>query len=793
MRKKYLSALLFGALVMASTVTFTSCIDNDEPAGIENLRGAKAELLRAKVAVEQAEAAYRLAQAETEKADAALTLAKAEIKKQVAEQQKLANEIQAARNEEEKARLQAAIEATNAQLEQNKLTWQTTLLTLKTQLAQAEKAYEDAMKALELSKGMISDAEASQLAWAQGKLNAAKTALSTAHSTLTSEYTNYYNAVAKPDNYFSEAAIESLIADKKLEATEAKNELSLKLEALNALKSGDAYTAWENLKASYQAKLDSLDQVIADKTNKKNAIIAEFQNAEIKDLQTAVDKITTYINDGDYTVSEKDSTFTVSAAIKSIIDGATAAHGSNIFIAYDNASGKYTAKFKNTKGMTLYKNDESDLADNTSAAAAYATLLDNTYAFDARDNSDYTKAVKEIEAVVKALGELKGNINPNQPAYAEEIVAEKKKDMDAAKTAADEAIKAWKEAKDAYLSADGTSYDATQFTVDRAGLSALLGGTVNDDNKAAVYATFVAFKNNMTKYNSVPFTDASVTAITGADDLKNTTKKSALKTFVDSYNTFRAVDKAQVLLTAATVAFGSQGTYQGKGVLVQPTDDAIKAVASYGTTCGAQGFYLSTVAAYNEAVDQKNMAGKYDEAIAQLNAWKAALATQKASYMASEKVTKLIKAVTDAQAAVTEKVATPIKELGLEADKDMQKLIKDIKDSFVNANGEIKEFNTIISGLESQIGVPADPTTSPAVTATGLYRTIANAEEAVLRAEKLLEVYKSGNWSNQDAITWAEEELQRAKDAYNAAVAEFNYWNGKVAALLNTLYGSAAE
>lgn len=63
MNKKYLSVVLFGALMLGTAGTFTGCIDNDEPAGIEELRGAKAELLKAKAAVEQANAAYR--QAET--------------------------------------------------------------------------------------------------------------------------------------------------------------------------------------------------------------------------------------------------------------------------------------------------------------------------------------------------------------------------------------------------------------------------------------------------------------------------------------------------------------------------------------------------------------------------------------------------------------------------------------------------------------------------------------------------------------------------------------------------------
>ena len=55
---------LVAALLMSGTAaTFTSCIDTTEPAGIETLRGAKAELLQAKAKVELAEAEKRLADA----------------------------------------------------------------------------------------------------------------------------------------------------------------------------------------------------------------------------------------------------------------------------------------------------------------------------------------------------------------------------------------------------------------------------------------------------------------------------------------------------------------------------------------------------------------------------------------------------------------------------------------------------------------------------------------------------------------------------------------------------------
>lgn len=86
------AALLLGG----TTATFTGCIDNEEPAGITELRGAKAELLRAKAVVEAAEAAIKNAQAACLQADAL-------YKQEKAAQEKIRTEILAAQSEKDKA------------------------------------------------------------------------------------------------------------------------------------------------------------------------------------------------------------------------------------------------------------------------------------------------------------------------------------------------------------------------------------------------------------------------------------------------------------------------------------------------------------------------------------------------------------------------------------------------------------------------------------------------------------------------------------------------------------------
>ena len=99
---------LVAALLMSGTAaTFTSCIDTTEPAGIEALRGAKAELLQAKVQVELAEAQKRLADAEYTKALAA-------IKQEKANQEALRTALMAEKNEKKIAEIKQEMELSAA-------------------------------------------------------------------------------------------------------------------------------------------------------------------------------------------------------------------------------------------------------------------------------------------------------------------------------------------------------------------------------------------------------------------------------------------------------------------------------------------------------------------------------------------------------------------------------------------------------------------------------------------------------------------------------------------------------
>ncbi|MBQ8673204.1 MAG: hypothetical protein IJ511_04010 [Bacteroides sp.] len=110
--------LVAAGLLAGTTPIFTGCIDNDEPEGITALRGAKAELISAKAAVEaakvaeiQANAALAQAEAKVKEAEATKILAEAKKIEAEAAVKEAKAALLVAQTEKEKAALQGIIEA----------------------------------------------------------------------------------------------------------------------------------------------------------------------------------------------------------------------------------------------------------------------------------------------------------------------------------------------------------------------------------------------------------------------------------------------------------------------------------------------------------------------------------------------------------------------------------------------------------------------------------------------------------------------------------------------------------
>ena len=262
MNKKVLSAILFGAL-MAGTGTFTSCIDNEEPASIATLRGAKAELLKAKALVEKEKVAQVQAEAEVARAQAALIQAQAAA--------------EAAKAESDKALAAAQIAEAQAKAEEA--------------LANAEKARLEAEAAYQEAIINLKKAQAQLLAKQQKALAPfveAYEAATTAYNTAVDKQTKAQRKVTK-----QLAVIEEKEADKEYFTRELTHEVTLAERELAGTE-----IALEEAEAELAAAKEMEPHALANKITELDAKVKEI-NLKIADLSVeAAETMQSYYESG---------------------------------------------------------------------------------------------------------------------------------------------------------------------------------------------------------------------------------------------------------------------------------------------------------------------------------------------------------------------------------------------------------------------------------------------------------------------------------------------------------------
>ena len=150
------SKLVLATMLSVGTLLVSGCIENIEPEGIADLRGAKAELLRAQTALQaaqaakvEAEAALVLAQAKVQEAIAKQEEARAKYQEAVALKAQYEAEAQNITNEEARSNLEKLIAENEAAIEKAKLDAEKYALELQDDLIAAEKAAIDAQKLLD--------------------------------------------------------------------------------------------------------------------------------------------------------------------------------------------------------------------------------------------------------------------------------------------------------------------------------------------------------------------------------------------------------------------------------------------------------------------------------------------------------------------------------------------------------------------------------------------------------------------------------------------------------------------
>ena len=310
MRKKWTYVAIVSMMLGVAPV-FTGCVDTDEPAGLENLRGAKADLLRAKAAVQEALAKVEEANARYRDQETAWLKAKTDYETQVAREKELMNDLLEAQNEIEKQKAEAAYQAYLEELARQKELLDAQLAAdlkqAEADMMQAEINLEALRQELELAK--ISGTEATQatIAALQADVEAAYVKLYGGTETITIPGSGWWKPSTTEDKpvigaiqeyYFAKKAEQEALAyqaqgfDCKITKVEVEGEWTGEYKVTP--KKGDQN--WTGTLSAYveqaRAELDAANKLLTDlETYGDKEVEGTDWKAEVEKLQAEIKKL----------------------------------------------------------------------------------------------------------------------------------------------------------------------------------------------------------------------------------------------------------------------------------------------------------------------------------------------------------------------------------------------------------------------------------------------------------------------------------------------------------------------
>ena len=246
----------------AAAFLFASCLQVDEPAGIEAIRNAKAELI-------SADAQYRLAETAYKNAEAAYQQA-------IADWQVLQNKLTELDLAKKAAQNEYDILWIEQQIELLIIEHQKTLLTKQKELAQAEQEYAEALAFIAATADQLTKAESDKINEYTGYLSSLKTEMATLNTEMET-YTGQY-LTAK---YNFEFDYEIQKAQYQRNIDRAKKDLADREKFVEFVKALDATAPVADYLAKIdevQAQMDDIDAQItalkAEKAEKQEALKA---------------------------------------------------------------------------------------------------------------------------------------------------------------------------------------------------------------------------------------------------------------------------------------------------------------------------------------------------------------------------------------------------------------------------------------------------------------------------------------------------------------------------------------
>lgn len=292
--------ILFLVVGIGALCTLSSCLQNEEPAGVENLRNAKSELIKAEAQYKAAEIALVQAEAalkETIRAGYELDNKLKELDVQLKEAQvayelariELQKAQDAAANEVELAKLQndlLAQEIRKQKLENQKELvveeHKEALLKAQKAVAEAEKAYQDVLDEINSVTTELTEAEKTQLAYYTQQVEAIRTKLNTAQTALVEAQQDLIDAKY---NYNEEKLRIQYTRGVAAAQEELDNVKELLAEASEIDLTGGA-TDWMTKKEEIDTRIEELE-----KENLTLEVEADEKRQEKTDIELAQAKV----------------------------------------------------------------------------------------------------------------------------------------------------------------------------------------------------------------------------------------------------------------------------------------------------------------------------------------------------------------------------------------------------------------------------------------------------------------------------------------------------------------------
>lgn len=309
--------ILFLVVGIGALCTLSSCLQNEEPAGVENLRNAKSELIKAEAQYKAAEIALVQAEAalkETIRAGYELDNKLKELDVQLKEAQvayetarlELQKAQDAAANEVELAKLQndlLAQEIRKQKLENQKELvveeHKEALLKAQKAVAEAEKAYQDVLDEINSVTTELTQAEKDQLSYYTQHVEAIRTKLNTAQTALVSAQHELIKAKYEYDPVQREVELTRKVAAAN-ETLENVKTLLAEAEEID-LKGG--VSEWITRKEGIDAKKEEIETQIkeinlAAEEKRQEAAPLEEELVEVKKSLDEVEADIAEVRDG---------------------------------------------------------------------------------------------------------------------------------------------------------------------------------------------------------------------------------------------------------------------------------------------------------------------------------------------------------------------------------------------------------------------------------------------------------------------------------------------------------------